>query len=254
MENGKFIATEDYRHLSGLDYHYSLELLHWEGDVLKLKQILDAKGNVDFECIPDEKGEMKLHQVLHSGERFLLGQPLPDGVTVRQLLEKARRILLERIPRAIQAARISEPIFCLVFIYEGTGNDVFYPGVSVCFESERQAWLDKGDPERWYDLWHLGGFRGFDENCLPFDDDDLTVAFDLLNTELERLADTRPAVEMLLQVAAELNKLDWSQWAPVTPDFCVVATDGELAELSQNLKNTAPKRSFEAFKADGIIE
>jgi hypothetical protein len=124
-ENGKVIETEQYRDHSGSDYTYSHDLYYWEGEMLKLIQCLDTKNTNYQESEVDENGRCTHYYILKNGRRFLMGQPLPKGVTVKQLFKTVREILLERIPRAVEAAKIQQPIYCLVLSYEGEGNEIF---------------------------------------------------------------------------------------------------------------------------------
>jgi len=254
MENGKVIEMEEYRLYSGMAPIYLHDLYSWEGEMLRFSHSLDEKGNAFLEFIYDETGGNKCYQILKSGEHFELGQPLPDGVTVKQLLKAVHQILLKRIPLAVQAAKIKEPIYCLVLSYEGYGNAVFNPTLSIGFESKRQALLQSGELRPWYEFWTHPEFKDYDYNVQPFDDDELQKAFDWLNTELEKSESTQPAVNLLIDLAVELERLDWSKITNVTPDFCVVAANNDQSDLYDNLKKIVSRKKLAALEAAGFVE
>jgi len=252
-ENENVVEMEQYRHEVGSDYLYMHNLYHWVGEKLIYDQALDTEGKIFLEFVVDGKGGGQGYYILKNGERFQVRQPLPDGVTVEQLLENVYHILLERIPRAVQLAQIKEPIYCIVLNYEGTGNKVFDPGLSIGFESKRQAWL-QGNEVKWWEYWRPAKFKGFVDDYWPFDDDELLKATELLNTEFDRLKSTVPGVNVLINLAVELEKLDWSQFAPITPDFCVVAAENDLSDLYANLQKIISPKKLAALEAAGFIE
>jgi len=66
----------------------------------------------------------------------------------------------------------------------------------------------------------------------------------------QRFTEDRAALN---SVARQLNRLSWTEIRPVTADFVVAAVDLETAELSDNLKQSAPAEVLADLRARGLV-
>jgi hypothetical protein len=235
----------------GGDYaHYRYK---WDGQTLHLTQLLDEKGTVKMEFEKGENGQDLYYKVRKDGTRFLLGQPLPVGLTAKKLTETIRARLLETIPATVKAVKIKAPIYCVALAYDGEGNEALPPCLGLGLESERKGWLKTHGKDAKHMVWNPAEFQHYETNQTQFDDDQLEEACEWLNGELENKGSHAPAKRLLVEVAAELNKLDWSKFAKVTPDLIVYAVDFELGDLNKNLKKILPARRLAALKAAKLL-
>ncbi len=70
-----------------------------------------------------------------------------------------------------------------------------------------------------------------------------------MNRELGYKGSNEPARKLIIQVAADLAKVDWSGKLNTTEDFIVYAVDTDLADLRKNLKLTVPPKQLAKLKA-----
>jgi hypothetical protein len=81
----------------------------------------------------------------------------------------------------------------------------------------------------WWYLWSDDDVpEDIDREAISIEDEETLEACERLNVEVnirtgEYILNT--AVKTLYEICQELNRLDWSQYAPVTPDFIVYACD-----------------------------
>ncbi len=146
-----------------------------------------------------------------------------------ELLAALQERLIELIPQRVGALGIGEPVYCLRVWYYGTdvGGDRV-PSLMLCPDAARRRVLaEKGDVAPHY-LWCA------DEVCVgayTAEINDPTVS-DLCRLWYQRPwgrrpeeVELRPFREMVQRVAARLNDLPWSEYAPTTDDFVVFAAD-----------------------------
>lgn len=225
----------------------------WSGNTLKLTQSLDEKGRVTFEFVKNEHGQDQTYRIRKDGTRFLLGQPLPAGLTVKSLAETIRTRLLKAIPATVKKAKIKGPIYCVALAYDGEGNDALPPCLGIGLESERNDWIRTRGRDAKHMIWNPAEFQHYEKGHTQLDDDALDDACEWLNGELTNRASTAPAKRLLVEVAAELNALNWSKLAKVTPDFVVYAVDFELSDLSKNFGKTLSQKKLADFKAKRLL-
>jgi hypothetical protein len=225
----------------------------WEGNRLKGDRNLDENGKVTLESEIEPDGTVKLYQLRKDGSRYLLGQPLPKGVTVKSLAETVRKRLLKVIPGMVKGLKLKEPAYCVALAYDGEGNDVLGPSVGIGLESERKKWLAERGKDAWQLIWNPAEFQHYEKPHTQLEDEELEQASDWLNEALANRESAAPAVKLLVEVAADLEKLDWSKILKITPDFCVYAVDFELGDLKKNLKKILPARKLAALKAAKLI-
>jgi hypothetical protein len=232
---------------------FDREQYFWEGDRLKKDRSFDENGNIEFETEWEPDGTHKLYRVLKDGSRYWTDEPAPKGATVKSLVQFVRQRLLEVIPQRVKAAGLKDPAYCLVLAYDAEGEDILGPMLGIGAESERQKWLrEKGD-QAWLSIWNPAEFTKFADSPIEPDDEELERKMGWLNKLLLEREVTAPAIQLLVEVAAELEKLDWSAFLPTTPDFVVYAVDLELMDLRKNLKKIVAPRKLAALKAAKCI-
>jgi hypothetical protein len=232
---------------------YSHTRYLWSEDKVQGWQQLNGEGRITMEYIKDENGVTQHYRIKKDGSRILLGQPLPKGLTVKKLVETIRTRLLNAIPATVKAAKIKAPIYCVALGYYGDGNDALPPSLGIGLESERSEWLKTKGRDAKSMIWSPAEFQHFQTNRTQLDDPKLDEACEWLNGELQNRNSTVPAQRLLVEVAAELNKLAWSKIAKVTPDFVVFAVDFELGDLNKNLKKILPAKKLAGLKAAKLI-
>ena len=75
----------------------------------------------------------------------------------------------------------------------------------------------------------------------------------MYNRELEHDGSDEPARKLILQVAADLAKMDWKGKLNTTEDFIVYAVDTDMADLRKNLKLTVPAKTLAKLKAVKVL-
>jgi hypothetical protein len=122
-------------------------------------------------------------------------------------------------------------------------------------ESERQTILKRGDRYAKLDIWQPESFSNFatDKTILMDRDKSLDRACHLYNRELEYKGSDEPARKLILQVAADLAKMDWKGKLNTTDDFIIYAVDTDGADLRKNLKVSVPPKQLAKLKAARLI-
>jgi hypothetical protein len=159
------------------------------------------------------------------------------GETFASFVGNAKQKLIETIPQAVAATKFQEPLYGLNLYYDLIKwGDYFPPELWPAFERDRQQKLQGEDRERfqiagdiWWYLWSDDDIpEDIQREPIPTEDEDTLEACERLNVEVntreaEHILDT--AIKTLYEICQELNRLDWSQYAPVTSDFIVYACD-----------------------------
>jgi len=153
----------------------------------------------------------------------------------------------------VGAAKIDEPIYCVALAYDGEGNDVLPPGIAIGVDSERSKWLREHGAEARDWLWNPAEFYHYEKPHTQFEDEPLEKACDLLNTHLAERDGLTPATRLLVEVAAELNKLLWPANVRRTEDFVVYAVDLELGRLQKNMKACLAPDRLSDLKARRLL-
>ncbi|GEM_PF-3474010 len=182
-------------------------------------------------------------------------KPLPKGVTMQSLAKRIRERLARAVVAAVTKAKIKEPVYCLALNYDCEGNPLLLPELGIGLDSERQARLKARSRDARLAIWEPEEFSLFanDRTALQGRDRELDRACDLFNRELEYKASDEPARKLILQVAADLAKFDWSGKLNTTDDFIVYAVDTDLADLRKNLKLTIPPKQLAKLKAAKLL-
>ncbi|HSU55842.1 MAG TPA: hypothetical protein VLT36_17435 [Candidatus Dormibacteraeota bacterium] len=235
------------------DGFYGRQVFQYEGRRKKRLQCFSHNERLDTEIHYGPHGEQTFFRVRRDGTLFQLGQPLPKGMTPKKLKATIRDRLLLLIPQVVGAAKIDEPIYCVALAYDGEGNDVLPPGIAIGVDSERSKWLREHGAEARDWLWNPAEFYHYEKPHTQFEDEPLEKACDLLNTHLAERDGLTPATRLLVEVAAELNKLLWPANVRRTEDFVVYAVDLELGRLQKNMKACLAPDRLSDLKARRLL-
>jgi YD repeat-containing protein len=248
VKQGKIVEKGEL-HTDRFDH----EQYFWEDNFLKMDRSFDENGKIILETEYAPDGTFKMYKIRKDGSRFLLDQPLPKGVTIKSLIEVVRQRLVTVVPEKVKAARILEPVYCIALAYDGEGNDVLGPYLGIGLESERNKWLAERGKDAWQMIWNPAEFKNYEKPHTQLEDEELEEASSWLNGALANKSSTAPAIKLLVEVASELEKMDWSKTLKTTPDFVVYAVDFELGDLRKNLKKIVSAEKLSALKGAKLI-
>lgn len=180
-------------------------------------------------------------------------KPLPKGVTMNSLAKEIRERLSKVVVQTVTKAKIKEPVYCLALNYDSEGNPLLPPELGIGLEADRRARLKRGGRDAKLDIWDAVNFPMFANSRTALKDRELDRACDLFNRELEYKGSDEPARKLILQVAADLAKVDWKGKLNTTDDFIVYAVDTDGADLRKNLKVSVPPKQLAKLKAARLI-
>jgi hypothetical protein len=180
-------------------------------------------------------------------------KPLPKGVTMKSLVKEIRERLAKAVVATVTKAKVKEPVYCLALNYDCEGNPLLLPELGIGLASERQAKLKRGGRDAKLEIWEPEEFSIFANIKTELKDKELERACDLYNRELEYEGSDEPGRKLILQVAADLAKMDWKGKLSTTEDFVVYAVDTDLADLRKNLKLTVPAKTLAKLKAAKML-
>lgn len=247
LSEGRIVRVE---HL--MEQSCDWKTIEWEGDKVR-KVTLGMHGRKPHQEITyDKKG--KVIDDIDLSEP-IKRKPLPKGVTMNSLAKEIRKRLAAVVVQTITEAKVKEPAYCLALNYDCEGNPLLLPEPGIGLESERQAILKRGGRDAKLDTWQPENFSLFaKENTILMDrDKKLDRACDLYNRELEYKGSDEPARKLILQVAADLAKVNWKEKLNTTDDFIVYAVDTYGADLKKNLKFSVPSKQLAKLKASKLI-
>ncbi len=182
-------------------------------------------------------------------------KPLPKGVTMATLAKEIRERLANAVVQTVIKAKIKEPAYCLALNYDCEGNPLLLPELGIGLESNRRALLKRGGRDAKLAIWDAANFPmlGSSRTALMGRDKKLDKACDLYNRELEYKGSNEPARKLILQVAADLARMDWNGKLKTTDDFIIFAVDTDGADLKKNLKLSVPSKQLAKLKAAKLI-
>lgn len=232
---------------------YFHTLVHYEGTKRKLQQSITREGRVFSEITYGANGEQSHFRVRKDGSRFQLYQALPKGITVKSLKETVRQRLIESVPQTVEAANLDEPIYCVALVYDDEGNDALPPSVAIGVDSERQGWKARHGKCAKEFVWNPAEFTHYEKPHTQLDNEALEEACDYLNGKWSESGSTAPAAKLLMEVAAELNRVDWPVSVRRTTDFVAYAIGLEGSGLKKSLKAGLNPEKLAKLKADGWL-
>jgi hypothetical protein len=182
----------------------------------------------------------------NNGKRGVVYQRPTRSLPV--LLKEVKARLLDLIPKRVAALSSPGPAFGLALVYDpGSALSMLPPKLAVGLESERESWRTSGAARE--ALWDAQGFSTFDHDRLEFDDPALLADTGEMANHLRSAEGMDKAHKLLVDVAKELNKTDWSAVAKVTPDFVVYPVDLHLEHLDRDMASAVPAAKLKALKA-----
>lgn len=249
LEAGRVVRLEQ----SGLCTE--LKTIEWEdGKVHKV--ITGDQGQLGKNVIErsyDKKGKLVSEIDLSEDEEE---EPLPRGVTLKSQSEEIRKRLVQAVVRTVAMLKLKKPAYCLALNYDCEGNPIMPPMLAIGLDSERQAWLKKGDKGTKLDIWdpeQMSLFAKQKTDEVIFDDKKLQNACDYYNRLLEKKNDHTPAHKLLNEIAAELGRMNWKGKLNTTDDFIAYAVDTDLADLQMNLKQSVPADRLKKLRASKML-
>jgi hypothetical protein len=182
-------------------------------------------------------------------------KPLPRGVTMQSLAKEIRERLARTVVATVTKAKVKEPVYCLALNYDCEGNPLLLPELGIGLESERRALLKAGGRDAKLGIWEPEQFSLFakERTALQFRDKQLDRACELFNRELDYKGSDEPARKLILQVAADLAKVDWAGKLNTTADFIVYAVDTYGNDLRKNLKLSVPPKQLAKLKEAKLL-
>jgi hypothetical protein len=179
-----------------------------------------------------ENGQIKrITHIAETGHKPLLYRRREPGETRATLAERVKTKLVEAIPQIVAKAQFNEPLYCLSLNYYSDIISSFPPRLIPGFESDRQQTISERPPHHlragvvWSLIWDDEAHSDIPYPPLPITDPELLEACENFNADMRRGRDYAFMVRTMRSVARELNKLDWSKYAPVTSDFVVFDCD-----------------------------
>lgn len=175
------------------------------------------------------------------------------GDTIPLLAAAIQEAMLKKIPELVKQAALDEPLYALLLCYTQEDFAAAWPPFLVW---GRQSWREQTTQERGYYLWAPDEIRGNStEHELLLDCDDEIASLCLRHKDLmsdkENYASGK---KVLLEVAKQLNELDWQSITAVTDDFVVVVADNscEIDPIKDMKKYLSPER-LALLKARGWL-
>lgn len=178
-----------------------------------------------------------------------------DGV-----LLKIEALLVSNIPKAIKAAKLREPVYCLRIWYNGTDSDeTAVPWLMLVKESTRKSFkLEHGNEAPYY-IWAADEATNADQSFnIQIDNDELVKQYGLWHDHLCDVDDDeelQPFREMTQRVAAKLNTLDWATIVPATDDFVVFPADGShtFCDDLGDLHASVPEKRLNLLRSRNLL-
>lgn len=248
--NGQLIEGEAYWE----DQGYVCDRYFYEKNRLASEQSITEQGTISQETVYGLNGEETVYRVRRDGTKMEVGAPLPKGITVKKLVETIQQRLLVLIPEIVAECKLKETVYCVGIIYDDEGNDALPPDIAIGLESERSRWLkEHGKAARDF-LWNPAEFKHYPVGVGKLaEDEKLAEACGYLNTHLSDTGSITPAAKLLIEVATELNSMEWPKALKRTEDFIVYAVDLEGGSLRKNLKKIVTPERFAGLKKMGWL-
>jgi hypothetical protein len=233
------------------DYTYAGESLvrirtkHWEHGWHHSEPDKVVESEHKFDYLPSGELERITWRGITYGNSGLMYRRLLPGETLQSLTHDVESKLIEAIPRIIQQANFTEPLYCIQLGY--VDGRFFPPQIKPGLESYRQQYLATDGEE--YGKWRVwvtvASYENDTDPTLPIEDTSILEASEKLQLEIWsslKMAGYRYGAKTLYRIAQCLNQLDWSAYAPVTPDFIVFAYDEEDLAKALRLSGATPEQ------------
>lgn len=206
-----------------------IDLTRWDNGFSYKRQEQQWETEYDLTYNAAGKVEQIDIHILNTGYHYTKYRERQPSQTLTALTEQVKAHLVETIPRIIEQASFSEPLYCLQLSYHETN---FFPPVLLPgLESARVSILSSSEKDYvpnlvWGAVWDFGAHEDESYARYPIGDEQTLRAC----AEAQRVLSARGyvaghqrAVKTLYQIATALNQVNWSAYAPVTDDFIVFA-------------------------------
>jgi hypothetical protein len=250
----------DYR-----DYHYEgKRLTHIE---LYIVSSLTASWIAEERLDYDKQGRLeRITRIIpqpNKPHRLVVYRKRQPGETFASLIENAKAKLIHAIPKAVAEAKFDERLYCLNLVHSfNLHGDIFPPHLQLYAgkERDRQRKIREFEPylvpgNVWWYPWEFDDDDANLNPSVPITDPETLDACERLNIEFSARLKSDLATKILYQIAHELNQLDWSQYAPVTPDFIVYACDDtKHTDIDEVLRlSGATKEQLADWRKRGLL-
>lgn len=227
-----------------------VETYEYEGDRLKTLRRTGSNRAIGGNYFHDYDAAGRIMTITmestNTGKRGVVYQRPTRSLAA--LLKEVKARLLELIPERVAALPLSEPAFGLALVYDpGSALSMLPPKLALGLESERASWRKSGGARE--ALWDAQGFSTFDSDQLEFEDPALLADAKEMVSHLASAEGMEKAHKLLVEVAKELNKLDWSTLTKVTPDFVVYPVDLHMEHLDRDMTAAVPAAKLKKLKA-----
>jgi hypothetical protein len=181
--------------------------------------------------------------------------------------DKLVPLLVDAIPQAVASLKLTKPI-CIVriYFYDTHASCTYLSLRTVSVECRDQVLASKGKDAPYY-IWGSGENCGDGTIDLPPEkptsklDKQIAALFEqvyeFLSEDDHEEENMIPFRQMVRQVAAKLNRIDWNPYCKVTDDFVVVPADGSMSfcgEDYEDLVESVPADRVALLHARGLLE
>jgi hypothetical protein len=175
----------------------------------------------------------------------------PPGQFGAAFVASLRQRLYDALVKAVTESGVKEPIYCLLLAYDTECDLPLPPEIGLGLERDRRRWIETmGAHDAQGCIWSVAEFS---EHILDYVDAKLAEDCQKWNEHLQDKDSMAPAKKLVVNLAADLAKRDWSTCLNLTPDFVVVATDLPMDELDRNLKHSVPPERIAQLKKAGLL-
>lgn len=222
----------------GRDYQTE-HIYEYDGD--NLKRIISRSTEVygDGEAVPTQS-------------HTLYEAPRP-GETDEQLFEAARSSLhdaiIDHVVRFDPALRQQMPMYNLSISYDAVADD----GLMIIFgtQKQREKWEATTDERNYHNLVFSASVYDVEYTSLW----ELPEAYDRFLRNFRKKHRWDDIRKLLVQVARDLNRYDWSKLLITTDDFIVFADDHEAMEdIETVVIDCAPEEKIQILRAKGLLD
>ncbi|MBS1159588.1 MAG: hypothetical protein H6R15_2007 [Proteobacteria bacterium] len=161
--------------------------------------------------------------------------------------------MLKKIPEPVKQAALDGPLYALLLCYTQEDFEAAWPPFLVW---GRQSWREQTSEQVGYFLWAPDEIRGSGtEHELWLDCDEEIAGLCLRHKMLmSDKGSYTSGKKLLVEVAKQLNELDWPTITPVTDDFVVVVVDNSCeVDPHQDMKACLPPERFALLKGRGWL-
>lgn len=226
-----------------------VENYEWQGD--RIVRITTERSEQPFR--EDKMITYAANGKVESIVDTLTGRALfaPPGQFGADFVASLRQRLFDAIVKTVTESGVKEPVYCLLLAYDTECDLPVPPEIGLGLERDRRRWIETmGVKQAQRCIWSVAEFT---EQMIEYADAKLEEDCQKWNEHLQDKDSMAPAKKLVVSLAAELARRDWSTGLNLTPDFVVVATDLPMDELDRNLKHSVPPERIAALKKAGLL-